>query len=596
MKTACIVHYNTQELTEATILSLAKQEGGGWRVFLFDNSDRRPWDESSPAANVVELHVIDNTRGDIIDFESELERLAPARDRKIGEAAGCNFGSAKHMMSVEWLLQNMMRPFILMDSDILMTAPVGDLWDETVTAAGKSDVGWYNPAGVKRLMPMLCFINAPECRRLGIHYFDPCRAWALNKGDHPDRNWYDTGASFLEDIISNPEATLHAVDIDQRMLHFRSGSWLNSDKATQWLNSHADLWRPSPQALGKTDVALCAIGRMENRYAREWVEHHLKMGVSRIYIYDNNRPGEEQIKDVLGQYIEQGMVEVTPWDKPQGQLPAYNDCYARHGWQHAWLGFIDFDEFVRLKGKRDLAKWLGQFTGKADVVALNWRTMTDSGLTRYDPRPLRRRFTQPMKADAHVKYDRPENDHLKAFVAGGIARLAWGITPHMPSAPRHLRVVNAKGEAVEQKPFAKYDHTTAWLDHFHTKTAEEFIDKCWRGFCCGGEEYDTRYRTRATEIFFRINERTPEKERMLSDIMLSIPNSTKIMEHVIKTHQGGKQYLLTAEPGWMLRSTKTGNTYQQIETCDLRRWQVVEVRKPATDKKAAPRKRTSKKK
>ena len=354
MKTACIVHYNTQELTEATILSLAKQEGGGWRVFLFDNSDRRPWDESSPAANVVELHVIDNTRGDIIDFESELERLAPARDRKIGEAAGCNFGSAKHMMSVEWLLQNMMRPFVLMDSDILMTAPVGDLWDETVTAAGKSDVGWYNPAGVKRLMPMLCFINAPECRRLGIHYFDPCRAWGLNQGDNPNRNWYDTGASFLEDIISNPEATLHAVDIDQRMLHFRSGSWLNSDKATQWLNSHAELWRPSPQALGKTDVALCAIGRMENRYAREWVEHHLKMGVSRIYIYDNNRPGEEQIKDVLGQYIEHGMVEVTPWDKPQGQLPAYNDCYARHGWQHAWLGFIDFDEFVRLKGKRDL--------------------------------------------------------------------------------------------------------------------------------------------------------------------------------------------------------------------------------------------------
>ena len=50
-------------------------------------------------------------------------------------------------------------------------------------------------------------------------------------------------------------------------------------------------------------VALCAIGRMENQYAREFVEHHLNIGFDHIIIADNNHYGEERFEAVLGDMI-----------------------------------------------------------------------------------------------------------------------------------------------------------------------------------------------------------------------------------------------------------------------------------------------------
>ena len=39
-------------------------------------------------------------------------------------------------------------------------------------------------------------------------------------------------------------------------------------------------------------IYLCAIGRRENLYAREFVEHYKKLGFDGIYILDNNHDGE----------------------------------------------------------------------------------------------------------------------------------------------------------------------------------------------------------------------------------------------------------------------------------------------------------------
>ena len=58
------------------------------------------------------------------------------------------------------------------------------------------------------------------------------------------------------------------------------------------------------------------------------------------------------------------------------------------------------------------------------------------------------------------------------------------------------------------------------------------------------------------------------------------------MEHVIKeTTNNGRQFRLTAEEGYLLKSTKSGKTYREIETLDLGRWTVIEDpdAKPAAD-------------
>ena len=95
-----IVHYNTPELTEAAILSLRKNGHIDCEVTIFDNSDRRPF--TKPLRDV---RVLDNTKGQLIDFDKELEKY-PDKNPEQAVAHGCVFGSAKHMMSVQWLMDH----------------------------------------------------------------------------------------------------------------------------------------------------------------------------------------------------------------------------------------------------------------------------------------------------------------------------------------------------------------------------------------------------------------------------------------------------------------------------------------------------------
>ena len=570
--TICIVHYNTPELTRAAVLSIRKYGGEDWQIVIFDNSDERPFVGCAEMGDYIKY---DNTKGKLVDIDGEFKKW-PERDKDIGNALGCNFGSVKHMLSVEWLLQHEDGPFILVDSDILLKRPIDDLWDESVTACGQINSAYDNIHGVPRLIPFLCFINAPECRRLGVHYFDPQRSWGLNQGTLRNRNWYDTGASFLEDVQNHPEATLKRTDIMSRIEHLGAGSWRQKEKADEWLQKYKHLWTLAPQQRGIKAVAVCAIVRQEERYIREFIDHHKALGVSKFFIYDNGHGDEPSPAEVMQDYIDSGLVEVISWrDDKKAQCPAYTDCYKKHGDEYAWIGFLDIDEQVEFKNSKEtLPKYLACMAAEnAEVVLLNWRTMTDSGLTHYDPRPMKERFTEVMPLDRHVKYNQPENDHMKAFVRGGLNGVVFN-SPHTPTSPQ-LRCVNGNGEPCKQGALVPYVHDCVWINHYHTKTAEEFMQKLRRGFTIG-EHYDENYRRHAVEYFFKINERTEEKEVILRDALLTNPQSTRIMEHVIKEQTGDRQFRLTAESGWLLKSVKTGKTYREIDTLDLKRWEVIE--------------------
>ena len=58
-------------------------------------------------------------------------------------------------------------------------------------------------------------------------------------------------------------------------------------------------------------VALCVIGRMENRYAVEYVEHYKGLGFDKIFVYDNNFGDEEHFEEVLQPYVDEGFVEIV---------------------------------------------------------------------------------------------------------------------------------------------------------------------------------------------------------------------------------------------------------------------------------------------
>ena len=73
-------------------------------------------------------------------------------------------------------------------------------------------------------------------------------------------------------------------------------------------------------------VAVCVIGRLENRYAVEFVEHYKNIGVDKIFIYDNNNANEEHFEAVLAPFINEVIVDISDWrNRLRGQLNAYQD-------------------------------------------------------------------------------------------------------------------------------------------------------------------------------------------------------------------------------------------------------------------------------
>lgn len=221
-----IVHYNTPELTGALLRSIRKFTPDA-HVTVFENSsDPRRLLHPGP-----EVDVIDNTRGQVIDFAAFLERF-PQRSMEKGQS-----GSVKHTMSIDALWDILPDGFVLMDSDILLKRDVSDLVDRSVAWTGEMQYGMTFGAGRfrPRALPFVCWINVPMCRAAGIRYFDEERTWKLRPGV-----FYDTGASFYLDCrkADLPERQIAWRDY---AVHFKGGSWDDRDPA-QFLRENQALY------------------------------------------------------------------------------------------------------------------------------------------------------------------------------------------------------------------------------------------------------------------------------------------------------------------------------------------------------------------
>ena len=512
-----IIHYNTPELTRACIGSLIYNGGveDRLRIVVFDNSDSKPFGDASGVT------VIDNTQGQVIDFDKELAKF-PERDRSIGCAKGCEFGSVKHMMTVQKLWELIPTGFVLMESDIMIAKPIAGFWRPEYSFVGYAQKAQpHNPFNIGRVLPMLCYMNVPLLTKHGARYYDPERTYGLLPGGRQNRNnWYDTGAVMLEDILAKrPHLKGLHEDIRPYVVHYGSASWQKNDEKAhqQWIEANRHIFPNEERIKETTDrfhkhieetrepegVAICAIVRNENRYLREWIEWHKGLGVEKFFIYDNGHGNDENPRDVIG---DDPQVVIYDWRDRDGntQCEAYDECYREHGNEFAWMGFIDIDEFVQ--SYMPLPYMLN--TLQADVVAFSWRMMTDNGLVHYDPRPVQERFTQP------AEDLKPESQFVKSFVRRGIEGLSFDRDPHMPHHPA-LEVVNPDGGKAPQCSVGTGSREVAWIDHHFTKTAEEFAQKVSRSWPAIHDERIIEKEKNAVNHFFRFNERTPEKEIIL---------------------------------------------------------------------------------
>lgn len=238
-KTVAVVHYNTPELLDALIKSIRKFMGG-IQIVILDNSDQRPFTK-----RIKGVKVINNRKQQLVNFDKELEKY-PERCPDLAYKG--NFASVKHMMSVQYLMDEVLTDgFILMDSDILLKKDISYLWDESFAASGR--IIWYKGRAPyqDRLQPYVCYLNVPMLKKAGIKFYTPERCWGLMPGGTSNpNNLYDTGASLLEDIVnSKPKVWCkNWRQLEDEFVHFANASYshYNIDHHNEWLEEHKDLF------------------------------------------------------------------------------------------------------------------------------------------------------------------------------------------------------------------------------------------------------------------------------------------------------------------------------------------------------------------
>ena len=228
-----IIHFNTPKLTECLIRSINKFTPNS-TIYVFDNSDRQPFTYRQD-----NIKYIDNTRGQIIDFDKWLQKY-PNREKSNGKQN--KFGSAKHCYTIQKCIETIGENFILLDSDVLLKKDISDLFNSNYIYVGKSEfqTNCKNPAQhkIKRILPFICFINVELCQKYDVHYFNEDYMNGLYTT--PEGDLYDTGGGFLKEI-SKKALSGKEVNINDYIVHYNAGSWRNST-ADEWLKRYRKLY------------------------------------------------------------------------------------------------------------------------------------------------------------------------------------------------------------------------------------------------------------------------------------------------------------------------------------------------------------------
>jgi len=224
------VHYNTPDLLEKAILSMRKN-APGYRVYILDNSDKEPFTQKMTG-----VEVLDNTKGQLIDFKKMIAEY-PDRTKTSND-----YGSAKHSYSIQWLIDYFNEPFVLMDSDILFCKGISTFFNEKYAFAGTiAEDTMYAGFPVKRVLPVLCYLNPPMLKERGVRFFNSKFMWNLTSKE--PNNHFDTGAWFYKEI-EEKHLPYCKIDIMQYIKHMWHGSWIeDSERDKKWLEENKTLWQ-----------------------------------------------------------------------------------------------------------------------------------------------------------------------------------------------------------------------------------------------------------------------------------------------------------------------------------------------------------------
>jgi hypothetical protein len=262
----------------------------------------------------------------------------------------------------------------------------------------------------------------------------------------------------------------------------------------------------------KIKVCLCTIGKEENLYIREFVTFYKKLAVDKIFLYDNNDIKNEHFEEVIQDYIDEGFVELLNWRGiEKAQFKSIEHCYLTYNKEYDWLIFYDIDEFIHLENYSNIKDYLNEEKfNNCKKIYLNWVFHTDNNLIRYSNISLQKRFPE-IERDALI--NKNYSQKVKSIIRGNISNFKLVRNTHASHIITNVvKACNGFGKEVQldrDYNMNKSDTKYYYIDHYYSKSVEEFVNKLNRGSAVNG--HNGLFQFFRIIRFFYINQFKSEK-------------------------------------------------------------------------------------
>jgi hypothetical protein len=173
--------------------------------------------------------------------------------------------------------------------------------------------------------------------------------------------------------------------------------------------------------------------------------------------------------------------------------------------------FYDIDEYIHIRNYTNIKQFLGKkIFEKCQKIYLNWLIHTDNNLFYYDNRTLHERFPEVELVD---KKKKNIVRRVKIIVKGHQKNnnLTW----------RQLSSIKYKGcngygkkaKLVNKTYMKGCDFKNYYIDHYYSKSVEEFIEKVNKGD--GFFEKNINYKKKRIRRYFQYNQITLKKIKFI---------------------------------------------------------------------------------
>ena len=251
-------------------------------------------------------------------------------------------------------------------------------------------------------------------------------------------------------------------------------------------------------------ICICTFAKNQNLYINEFVEFYQKIGINKIFLYDNNDENGEKFDDILKLYINNGTVEIINWrGKNAEHEEMMSDCYKNNYINYDWLIFYEIDEYIHIKENNDLKLFLSdQKFDNCECIYLNWLFHTDNNLIYYDNRTLQERFPipepNPQKNNSNVK-------HLVKTIMKGHGKIIE--INNIYKLSDNLKGCDGNGNPpiFNGYEMVENDFENNYIIHYSCKSTEEFLKKL------NNESIDDSAKNQSIYEYFLYNEINEEK-------------------------------------------------------------------------------------